>query len=112
MKGYRVGEAHPRALLTEAEIDQMVEDRGPDNAPRMSYSMLAARYRVSKSCVRDILNGNRRGRVCGEKRYVKLEIEVSLPTRAKILRRGGSKWLEQVVAEAFRASSGEMEKEA
>lgn len=106
---YRVGEAHPGAVLTDAEVDRMLDDRGPDHAPKMSYRQLAAKYGVSKSCVRDIITGSRRGRIAAEREIVKLEIAVSLPTRAKILRRGGAQWLEQVVAQAFRECARELE---
>jgi hypothetical protein len=106
---YRVGEAHPRAVLTDDEIDRMLEDRGPDNAPKMSYRQLAARYGVSKSCVRDIISGSRRGRIAAQREIVKLEIAVSLPTRAKIMRRGGAQWLERIVAQAFRECAKELE---
>lgn len=106
---YRVGEAHPRAVLTDAEVDRLLEDRGPDHAPLMSYTELARRYGVSKSCVRDIVTGSRRGRIAAEREAVKLEIAVSLPTRSKIMRRGGAKWLEQVVAQAFRECANQLE---
>ena len=87
----------------------MLEDRGPDHAPKMSYRQLAAKYGVSKSCVRDIVTGSRRGRLAAEREVVKLEFVVSLPTRSKIMRRGGAKWLEQVVAQAFRECARELE---
>ena len=59
---YRVGEAHPHAVLTDEEVDRLLEDRGPDHAPRMSYTELARKWGVSKSCVRDIVTGSRRRR--------------------------------------------------
>lgn len=111
-RSYRVGEAHPRSVLTEAEIDQMIEDRGPEEAPRMSYTKLSIRYGISKSCVRDILTGRRRGRISAEgqviskvpqQKRVRINMVVSLSTRAKIHRMGGGKWLEKIVAEAVKA---------
>lgn len=106
---YRVGEAHPHAVLTDEEVDRLLEDRGPDHAPRMSYTELARKWGVSKSCVRDIVTGSRRGRLAAEREMVKMEFVVSLPTRSKIMRRGGAKWLEQVVAQAFRECARELE---
>ena len=60
-RGQRIGQGHRRAVLTDAEVEQLLEDRGPEDAPRRSYAQLAKKYRVSKSCVRDICTGRRRG---------------------------------------------------
>ena len=106
MAGYRVGESHPGSVLTDAEVDQMIEDRGPDESPRMSYSELAEKYHVSKSCVRDIITGSRRGRVSAISMTTTLDIPVLLTTRAKIIKAGGAAWLERVVSEAFMQDSG------
>lgn len=106
---YRVGEAHPGAVLTDAEVDRMLEDRGPDHAPKMSYRQLAAKYGVSKSCVRDIITGSRRGRIAAGSDIVELKIAVSVDVRRKIISQGGGRWLEQVVAQAFRECANELE---
>ena len=106
MAGYRVGESHPGAILTDQEVDQMIEDRGPDEAPAMTYSELAAKYRVSKSCVRDIITGSRRGRVSAIAMTTTLDIPVLLTTKQKIIKCGGAAWLERVVCQAFMQDAG------
>ncbi|WP_211091311.1 hypothetical protein [Pseudothauera rhizosphaerae] len=92
-------------MLTDAEVDQLIKDRGPEEAPKMSYAKLAERYGVSKSCVRDILSGRRRGGVTPQGHAepvrvvekVRATFMLSLPARAKIHRMGGAAWLERVV---------------
>lgn len=61
--GYRVGESHHNAKLTDIEVDALIRDRGPEDAPTMSLSQLAKRYGLSKSGVKGILDGNRRGQL-------------------------------------------------
>ena len=61
--GRRIGEGHHMARLSDREVDQLIADRGSDDAPRMSYSELATKYGISKSSVRDILIGRRRGQI-------------------------------------------------
>lgn len=60
-KGYRVGQSHPNAKLTDEQIEQLMRDRGPDDAPTMSLSQLGKRYGLSKSGVKGIIDGTRRG---------------------------------------------------
>ncbi|HEX7386257.1 MAG TPA: hypothetical protein VF285_03140 [Castellaniella sp.] len=58
--GYRVGEDHHGARLTNHEVDMLRvlhEDEG------MSYTVLAEKFDVSKSCVADICRYRRRGQV-------------------------------------------------
>jgi DNA-directed RNA polymerase sigma subunit (sigma70/sigma32) len=55
-RGQRIGQGHRRAVLTDAEVERLLEDRGPEDAPRRSYAQLAKKYRVSKSSVRDIVH--------------------------------------------------------
>jgi DNA-binding NarL/FixJ family response regulator len=55
--GRRVGESHPRAKLLDAEVDQVLDllEAG------LSYSKIAGKFDVSKSCVAHIATGRRRG---------------------------------------------------
>ena len=46
-RGQRIGQGHRRAGLTDAEVELLLEDRGPEDAPRRSYAQLAKKYRVS-----------------------------------------------------------------
>lgn len=55
-RGQRIGESHPRAVLTDHEVGllQDLRDEG------YSYSSLAAMFEVSKGTVAKILTGQRR----------------------------------------------------
>lgn len=68
--GYRIGQSHPKAVLSDVEVEALIEDRGPDECPVMSYTQLAVKYGISKSSVRDIITGRRRGQA---KKIVKRE---------------------------------------
>lgn len=55
--GRRVGESHPGAKLTDADVDLvhlLIEDG-------LSYAQVAEKMGVSKSCVAHIASGRRRG---------------------------------------------------
>jgi len=106
-RGQRIGEGHRRAVLTDAEVDQLLEDRGPEDAPKHSYSQLARKWKISKSSVRDFCTGRRRGqkgvtierpdaRKATQDR-VSLQVRVSLKARAIVRRNGGGPWLEQLI---------------
>ena len=106
-RGQRIGEGHRRAVLTDAEVDQLLEDRGPEDAPKRSYAQLARKWKISKSSVRDICKGRRRGQkgmiverpqIKGAKiDKVELRVRVSLRSRAIVRRKGGAQWLEQLI---------------
>ena len=115
-RGQRIGEGHRRAVLTDAEVERLLEDRGPEDAPRRSYAQLAKKYRVSKSCVRDICIGRRRGQrgmiverhepKKAQQDMVELRVRVPLKWRA-IIRRNGVPWLLDVLAtHTTKASNG------
>ena len=109
-RGQRIGEGHHMARLTDSEVDALISDRGPDGDPRMSYSELATKYGISKSSVRDILIGRRRGQVGPSVskpepkrpavRKVRVNLKISLHARAKLHRLGGGVWLQKMVEEA------------
>ena len=72
-RGLVIGEDHPRAVLTDHEVDLLLELRDEP----MSYGKLAVIFEVSKSCVAKICRGEhrsqiavgyRRARVVGERR--------------------------------------------
>ena len=108
--GRRIGEGHHMARLSDAEVEQLINDRGPDDAPRMSYTQLARKYGISKSSVRDILIGRRRGQIGPsvvrpdpkrpKRQKVRVNLRISLHARAKLHRLGGSLWLEKMIEEA------------
>lgn len=63
-RGKRIGEDHPRAKLTDADITQMFELREMG----LSYETIAGKFDdipggVSKYTVRDVLTGRRRGQL-------------------------------------------------
>ena len=97
-RGQRIGEGHRRAVLTDAEVDQLLEDRGPEDAPKCSYAQLARKWKISKSSVRDICKNRRRGQksVIVERPQIKnaktdkveLRVRVSLRAQAIVRRKG------------------------
>lgn len=106
-RGLRIGQDHPNAKLTDLEVDALLRDRGPEEAPLMSYTQLAKKYGISKSGARYIISGDRRGQA---KRYVKKEatehafadkkvrvkLTVSLRARAILHRLGGCRLIEHL----------------
>jgi len=108
-RGYRVGQDHHNAKLTDIEVDALIRDRGPEDAPTMSLSQLAKRYGLSKSGVKGILDGNRRGQAqrlvkksvserehTGRSPKVRAEFAISLRSRTILQRAGGAKMLERI----------------
>lgn len=57
-RGYRVGEDHPNALLTDWEVELVRRLHEEDG---LSYAVLAEKFGVSKSSVADICQYRRRG---------------------------------------------------
>jgi len=106
-RGQRIGEGHRRAVLADAEVELLLRDRGPEDAPRMSYTQLARKYRISKSSVRDIVTGRRRGQrgvevdrpdaKAARQDKVEMRVRVSLKARAIVRRNGGAAWLESII---------------
>lgn len=56
-KGRRIGESHPRARLSDHEVDLMLTLR---EEYHMSYGMLAAKFECSKSSVAKLCKYERR----------------------------------------------------
>lgn len=55
-KGLVIGEDHPRAVLTDHEVELVLELRGQG----FSFGWLAEKFEVSKSCIARICWGTRR----------------------------------------------------
>ena len=109
-RGLRIGESHPAAKLSDKEVEQLIADRGPDGAPLMSLTQLALRYGLSKSGVKGIIDGRRRGqigpRIDGRQaeraKTPKVRVNLSIPLhyRAKLHRLGSSVWLMRQIEQA------------
>lgn len=56
-RGSRIGESHPNAKLTDAEVEQLLRLRETEG---WSYGRLAAVFEVSKSAARWYCTGGRR----------------------------------------------------
>lgn len=65
-RGKRIGEDHPRAVLTNAEVDRLLVLREEG----LSYGKLARMFDVSKSSVRYYCKGERRCQVAASFRVV------------------------------------------
>ena len=65
--GLRIGEDHPRAKLTDADIKQLLQLRGETG---WGYKRLASVFEISASQVRRILKGMQRAQLAMEYRVV------------------------------------------
>ena len=107
-RGVRIGDGHHKAVLTDAEVAQLLADRGPEELPAMTYQQLAKRYGVSKGCVASIVSGRTRGLqgrtvarvrvVEADQQKVVAKVTLTLADRALLARLGGSKWLRKALA--------------
>lgn len=106
-RGYRIAQDHPNSKLTDIEVDSLIRDRGPEDAPTMSYAQLAKRYGISKSGARDLITGRRRGQPqklvqrdeskrSAKEPKVRVNLHVSLRSRAILHRLGGGAWIDQI----------------
>lgn len=105
-RGQAIGEGHHKAVLTDREVEQLIADRGDEKDPAMTYAQLMAKYGISKSSVRDILCGRRRGQIgpktgkhrktLAKQKRVRINYVVSLHTRAWLARMGGGAFLERL----------------
>lgn len=107
-RGLRIGESHPRAKLTDKEVEQLIAERGPEDKPAMSLSALARRWGMSKSGVKGIIDGRARGQIGmhtdkaptrkDKQPMVRVTLVMSLPERAKLHRNGGSAFVRSLLA--------------
>lgn len=58
-RGLRIGESHPRAVLTDQEVGWLLELR----AEGYSLAWLAGKFEISKSCAAKICRGQNRAQV-------------------------------------------------
>jgi hypothetical protein len=56
--GRRIGEDHPRAKLSNAQVDELLELHDEQG---WGYRRLAKKFGISRGHARDIINGRRRG---------------------------------------------------
>jgi len=102
--GRRIGESHHRAVLTDAEVARLLDDREAG----MSLAALARKWRISKSGVKGIVDGSRRGQVGptvnrppSQRERVRAWVSLTLAERSKLRRLGGSKFVRRAL-EAIR----------
>ncbi len=65
-RGHFIGESHPGAVLTDHEVDLVLElraERDEHGRPRYSLSWLATKFEVSKSCIAKICRGEHRAQI-------------------------------------------------
>ena len=55
----RMGETHPRAVLTDEQVEEM-RDRWENDSPRPTHAVLAREYGVSTSTVASVVTFRRR----------------------------------------------------
>ena len=70
-RGHVVGESHPRAALTDHEVDLMLQLRDEG----YSIGWLARKFEVSKGCAQHILSGHNRSHVVADYRRVSVKGE-------------------------------------
>jgi hypothetical protein len=105
-RGLRIGESHPGAKLSDADVEKLLIDRDGG----MSLGALAKKWGLSKSGVKGIVDGRRRGQIgpsvdkqpSRKRRVKKVRVTASIPLhlRAKFHRLGGSAWLEGAISDA------------
>jgi hypothetical protein len=71
-QGRRIGDSHPRAKLSDSDVEMILELRDFG----LSYEAIAAKWddgvRISKSTVRDICKGLTRGQIAARLKVVRL----------------------------------------
>ena len=72
--GKRLGQSHHNAKLTDAEVDLLLELRQEDK-DFWTYTRLAEKFEISKSCVRFYVTGERRAQVAFAYRTVHVSEE-------------------------------------
>lgn len=104
-RGLRIGESHPRARLSDAEVDQLLADRERG----MSLAALGQKWGMSKSGAKAIVDGKRRGQIGPtvdkaptqriKAKKVRVNLRIALHHRAKLHRLGGGAWIEKMLEE-------------
>ncbi len=98
--GRRIGQSHHRAVLTDREVDLLLADRDAG----MSLAALARKWRMSKSGVKGIVDGRRRGQVgpkvqreATKREHVRVRLNLTLQERSLLRRRGGSAFVKRML---------------
>ena len=102
-RGLRIGESHPKAKLTDAEVESLLDDREAG----MSLGNLALKWGMSKSGVKAIVDGRNRCHVGTTElkapthkirsKRVKAEVWLTLYERALMRRLGGNAWVRKML---------------
>jgi hypothetical protein len=110
-RGIRIGESHPRAKLSDADVEILRQDRDRG----LSLGALALKWGLSKSGVKAICDGRSRGQIgptidAAPTKFLKVkkvQVRLSIPlhVRAKLHRLGGSAWVTRKVEEAMAAKT-------
>ena len=99
--GRRIGESHPQAVLSDVEVDALLAERDAG----ATLSELARRWGLSKSGVKGIVDGRRRGQVGprvmrrpSRVALVSVCVVLTLQERSRFERVGGVRWLRETLA--------------
>ena len=99
--GRRIGESHPQAVLSDVEVDALLAERDAG----ATLSELARRWGLSKSGVKGIVDGRRRGQVGprvmrrpARVALVSVCVVLTLQERSRFDRIGGVRWLRETLA--------------
>ena len=98
--GRRIGESHPQAVLSDVEVDALLAERDAG----ATLSELARRWGLSKSGVKGIVDGRRRGQVgpkvqreATKREHVLVRLNLTLQERSLLRRRGGSAFVKRML---------------
>ena len=99
--GRRIGESHPQAVLSDVEVDALLAERDAG----ATLSELARRWGLSKSGVKGLVDGRRRGQVGprvmrrpARVALVSVCVVLTLQERSRFERIGGVRWLRETLA--------------
>ena len=99
--GRRIGESHPQAVLSDVEVEALLAERDAG----ATLSELARRWGLSKSGVKGIVDGRRRGQVGprvmrrpARVALVSVCVVLTLQERSRFVRVGGVRWLRETLA--------------
>lgn len=110
-RGRRIGAEHQNARHSDEIVEWAVEAYGV----LKSYAKVAAAVGAKKSTVRDWVKGARRGqvgpRVSERDPMVLANYRMRLSKRQAILRKGGAKWLLEVVDKALKEGAENVKQE-
>lgn len=91
-RGHRIGEAHPGAILTDHDVDLLLDLHGQGG---VSLAWLADKFEVSKSCVHKIVSGKHRSQTIERVKRVR----TGYPPPAELLTLRAAGWTLARIAE-------------